>query len=76
MSKLEKLIQKVLEGRDVSYDEAENILLKLGFKLETRGSHHIFRKKEYPRNVSIKYRSHLLPYQIRDLKEVLRDHDY
>ena len=27
MSKLEKLIQRVMEGRDVSYDEAENILL-------------------------------------------------
>lgn len=76
MSKLLKLVQKVLDGRDVSYEEAENIPLKLGFKMEARGSHHVFRKFDYPRNISIKRRSQLLPYQIRDLKEVLRDHGY
>ncbi len=76
MTKVQKLAQKILDGRDVSYDEAEGLLLKLGFLLEIRGSHHIFRKKGYPRNVSIKRRSQLLPYQIADLKEVLRDHGY
>jgi predicted RNA binding protein YcfA (HicA-like mRNA interferase family) len=74
MSKLEKLIKKVLEERSVSYEEAEKILLKLGFSVEVRGSHHVFRKKGYSKNVSIKRRSELLPYQLRDLKEVLRDH--
>ena len=64
MSKLEKLIQRIMEGRDVSYEEAENILLRLGFKLDIRGSHHIFRKNDYPRNIAIKRRSQLLPYQI------------
>ncbi len=76
MSKLEKLVQKVLEGRNVSYEEAETLLLKLGFDKEVRGSHHVFRKSAYPKNVSLKRRSHLLPYQLRDLKEVLRDHGY
>jgi len=76
MSKLQKLVQKILEGQDVSYKEAEGLLLKLGFQLETRGSHHIFRKGGYPKNVSIKRRPQLLPYQIADLKEVLRDHGY
>jgi predicted RNA binding protein YcfA (HicA-like mRNA interferase family) len=76
MSKLQKLAQKILDGRDVSYDEAEGLLLKLGFRLEIRGSHHIFRKKGYMRNISIKRRAQLLPYQIVDLREVLRDHGY
>jgi len=76
MTKTQKLAQKILDGRDVSYDEAEGLLLKLGFFLEVRGSHHVFRKKGYLRNVSIKRRSQLLPYQIADLKEVLRDHGY
>lgn len=75
MTKWQKLIQKIVEGRNISYDEAETVLLKLGFKLEIKGSHHIFRKKGYSRNVSIKRRSELLPYQIRDLKEVLREHE-
>lgn len=76
MSKFEKLINRVLDGRSISYDEAEGILLKLGFKLEISGSHHVFRKKGYPKNVSIKIRSQLLPYQLRDLKEVLIEHGY
>ena len=75
MAKLEKLIQKILAGSSISYKEAEILLLKMGFQLEIRGSHHIFRKKGYRRNVSIKKRSQLLPYQMRDLKEVLLDHD-
>ena len=41
MSKLEKLIEKILGDRDISYDEAETLLLKLGFQLEVRSSHHI-----------------------------------
>ncbi|MBS0620106.1 MAG: type II toxin-antitoxin system HicA family toxin [Verrucomicrobia bacterium] len=61
MSKLQKLVQKILDGRDVSYAEAEGLLLRLGFQLEVRGSHHIFRKLGYARNVSIKRRSQLLP---------------
>ncbi len=76
MSKLLKLIQKVMDERDVSYEDAENILLKLGFKLDIRGSHHVFRKNGYPRNIAIKRRSQLLPYQIRELKEILRDYGY
>ena len=76
MSKLQKLAQKILDGRDVSYDEVEGLLFKMGFRLEIRGSHHIFRKKGYLRNISIKRRTQLLRYQIADIREVLRDHGY
>lgn len=76
MSKFEKLIQKILNGKNVSYDEAENLLLHLGFQLKIRGSHHSFRKPQYSRTISIKRRPQLLAYQIDDLKEVLKDHDY
>lgn len=76
MSKWEKLIHKILRDGNTSYEEAGTVLLKLGFDLEIRGSHHIFRKKGYERNVSIKRRPQLLPYQQRDLKEVLKDHGY
>ena len=64
MSKFEKLIAKILNGKNVSYDEAENVLLSLGFKLNIRSSHHSFRKPEYPRTISIKKRSQLLAYQV------------
>jgi predicted RNA binding protein YcfA (HicA-like mRNA interferase family) len=76
MSKLQKLIQKVLDFRTVSYEEAENILKGLGFALNIKGSHHIFRKAGYPKNLSFKRRSQLLTYQINKLREVLKDHGY
>ena len=76
MSKLQKLIEKILEGRNVSYEEAERLLIQLGFKIRVKGSHHVFFKDNYLKNVSIKRRSQLLAYQIRELKEVLRDHGY
>lgn len=76
MSKLDKLIEKILNGKNVSYDDAENLLLHLGFQLKIRSSHHNFRKPQYHRTLSIKKRSQLLSYQIDDLKEVLKDHGY
>jgi len=76
MSKFEKLIKKILNGKNISYEEAEKLLLSFGFELKIRGSHHSFRKPQYPRTLSIKRRSQLLPYQIDDLKEVLKDHGY
>ena len=56
MSKINKLISKILEGRAVSYDEAETLLRNLGFSVEVSGSHHVFRRTGYARNVSIKRR--------------------
>lgn len=76
MSTRQKIIEKILAGRAVSYEEAENILLNLGFAVEIRGSHHTFRKAGFVKNISLKRRSQLLPYQLEMLKEVLKDHGY
>lgn len=62
MSKFEKLIQKILAGKNISYADAENILLHLDFQLKIHGSHHNFRKPQYHRTLSIKRRSQLLSY--------------
>ena len=57
MSKIEKLIEKVLHGKNISYEEAENLLLNLGFSLKIKSSYHIFRKTQYHRVISIKKRA-------------------
>jgi hypothetical protein len=76
MSKLEKLKQKIDNGQAISFEEAESVLLKLGFKIRSPGSSHfIFWKEGYEKNISLKKRSQLLPYQIRILKEVLKNHE-
>ncbi len=61
MSKIEKLIQKILNGQSTSYEEAEKLLIRLGFDLNIRGSHHVFRKNGYLKTISIKRRAELLP---------------
>ena len=76
MVKIEKLIVKIFQNRSISYSEAERILKNLGFDVISCGSHHVFRKKGCGKNVSIKKRAELLPYQVREIKEVLRDHGY
>ncbi len=73
MSKIDK---RILLGHQISYDEAQTVLYSLGFAMKCEGSHCVFRKKGYLKNISIKKRSQLLPYQIKDLKEVVRDHGY
>ncbi len=76
MSTVDKLIKKIFSSKQISYKEAEKILLYLGFELYVSGSHHVFRKKDYAYNVSIKRRTKLLPYQIKMLREVLTNYGY
>jgi len=48
MSKIEKLILKILRGKsdaNISFDDLRNLLLHLGFQERVRGSHHIFVKE-------------------------------
>lgn len=75
MSAFDKLLQKIFLGSQISYDDAQRILLKLGYEFSVRGSHHTFRKSGF-RNVILKKRSQLLAYQIKELKEVLTEHGY
>lgn len=76
MGKIDKLIERILARNTVSYTDAEKILLKLGFDVRVKGSHHVFGKPGYYNNVTLKKRSQLLPYQINVLVEVLKDHGY
>lgn len=76
MSTYEKLINQILGGKSISYKDAEKVLLKLHFDLNISGSHHVFRKDGYHKSVSLKRRPELLPYQVKLIQEVLKDHGY
>ncbi len=75
MATLEKLIQKIFAGGQISYQDAEKMLLILGYRLKISSSHHIFRKLGYD-PLSIKKRHQLLAYQVKELQEVLIEHGY
>lgn len=72
----QKLIKKILNGSNISYNDAEKLLLLLGFEVKVTASHHVFRKKGYANNISLKRRSELLNYQTKILQEVLKEHGY
>lgn len=76
MTKHEKLINAILDGKRISYKDAEILLLRLHFELSICGSHHIFRKVGYQRSISLKRRPELLQYQVKLIQEVLKDHGY
>lgn len=76
MSKFEKIKLKIKNCQSISFDEAESFLLKIGFKVRSPGSSHfIFWKEGYEKNISLKKRSQLLPYQIRMLEEVVKNYE-
>lgn len=76
MSKFDKIKLKIKNGQNISYEEAESFLLKLGFKMRSPGSSHfIFWKEGYDKNLSLKKRPQLLPYQIRMLEEVVKHYE-
>lgn len=71
MSKFDKLKAKIKNRQSVSFKEA--CLMKLGFTVRSKGSHHIFSKDGYGKNISLKKVIELLDYQLDLIKEAL-DH--
>ncbi|MBT5856049.1 type II toxin-antitoxin system HicA family toxin [bacterium] len=71
MSQRDKIIKKIIEGRQVSYSEVESLLFYLDFKVKARGSHHVFSKVGYEGHISIKKRSQLKKYQLEMVKDLL-----
>lgn len=76
MISFDKLINKIFSDSHISYNDAEKILLRLGFELDICGSHHVFRKANYVRSIALKRRTQIFPYQRRLLQEALIKHGY
>ncbi len=56
MGKYEKLLEQILLGNsdaNVDFDELCQLLLKLGFEIRVRGSHHIFRKQGVEERINL-----------------------
>ena len=75
MGKYDKLIFKILRGTsdtNIGFGEIRDLLLKLGFKERTRGSHHIFRKTGIEERINIqKDGPKAKPYQVRQIRTIL-----
>lgn len=75
MTKRQKIIQKIKDKRDISFEEAENLLLSLGFKKKVKGSHNVFRKEGEIKHLTLTKKSQLKKYQVELLKEFLENYE-
>jgi hypothetical protein len=75
MGKHEKLIQKILSGRQdrsVDFRELVSLLLSLGLFERTKGGHHIFFKDGMVEIINIQPDgSKAKPYQVRQIREIM-----
>lgn len=75
MSKLEKLLAKVISGRgdaDIVFSDLCLLLRRLGFAERTRGSHHIFSRKGVEERINLQEcGAKAKPYQVRQVRSVI-----
>jgi hypothetical protein len=73
--KHEKLIQKILSGRQdrsIDFRELVSLLLSLGLSERTKGGHHIFFKDAMAEIINIQPDgSKAKPYQVRQIREIM-----
>lgn len=75
MSKLEKLLMKILTGRsdsNIPFDGLCRLLRRLGFDERVKGDHHIFTRPDIEDILNIQPKgTKAKPYQVRQLRNVL-----
>jgi hypothetical protein len=79
MTKRDKLVSRIFEGKTVSNEEAVNLLLFLGFKTRKKtrtGSSHIVLVKNEQSITLVLNRKELKGYQIQLLQDILTKEGY
>ena len=75
MGKYEKLVQKVLSGRQdtsIQFSEAVMLLQTLGFSLRIKGSHHIFDMEGVEELINIQPDgSKAKAYQVKQIRDLI-----
>lgn len=75
MSRYERILQKILDGRsdaNVRFEDMLGLLRNMGFTERIRGSHHIFRKEGVAERINLQSDgSHAKPYQVRQLRRII-----
>jgi hypothetical protein len=78
VGKYGELLQRILGGKadaNIRFDDLRQLLIRMGFELRTRGSHHIFRKAGIEEKINIQRDGNLAkPYQVRQVRAVFLRH--
>ena len=75
MKKHEKLLRRIVEARsdnNIAFDELRQLLVSFGFEERTRGSHHIFRRRDVEERINLQQDGALAKaYQVRQVRGVI-----
>jgi hypothetical protein len=75
MGKHEKLVQKVLSGRqdtNINFFEIVSLIQNLGFTLRIHRSHHIFFREDIQEIINIQPEgSKAKPYQVKQIRDLI-----
>lgn len=76
MSKLKKLIDKILRGAsdaNVDFEDLRNLLKKLEFQERIRGDHHIFSRNDVEEIINLQpnRENKAKPYQIKQVRVII-----
>ena len=75
VSKHQKVLDHVLSGRsdaNVRFDDLRAVLLALGFKERTRGSHHVFVRSGIEEQINLQRDGgNAKPYQVKQVRAVI-----
>lgn len=75
MSKLEKILEKVLRGTsdaNIDFEDLRQLLNNVGFDERIRGSHHIFTKNDVMEIINLQPKgSKAKPYQVKQVRNLI-----
>jgi len=75
LSKVDKILFKIINGlsdKNIDFNEFVNLLLKLGFDLRIKGSHHIFTKEGIEEIINVQSKNgKSKPYQVKQVRELI-----
>ena len=78
--KHEKLIQKILGGKtdaNIEFNDLTNLLVRLGFEMRIKGSHHVFRKVGVSELINLQQDgSKAKPYQVKQVRKIITKYKF
>ena len=75
MGKWNRLIEQILRGgsdANIPFDDLCGLLLRLGFEMRSRGSHHVFRRQDVVERPNLQRDgNNAKTYQVRQVRDVI-----
>lgn len=75
MGSYAKILQRILSGQadaNIRFEEAVQLLVRLGFSMRVRGDHHILSRTDIPDILNVQPKGSMAkPYQIKQIRNLI-----